>query len=92
MVDNSLSHPNMCCEEYAERIGIASQMKEATRKYAEWSVAAEMRLLAKEGVKVRKLSEDDIRSSAEEVYHGEQQWSPWGKTTPSASSKTKLGK
>jgi hypothetical protein len=61
MVDDGLLHPNMCCEEYAQQIGIQENMKKATRQYAEWSAAAELRMFAKEKVKVRKMSEDDMK-------------------------------
>ena len=54
MVNESLQHPNMQCEEYAQMIGMQEQMKEATRKYAEWSAAAEIRMLAAERIKIHK--------------------------------------
>jgi len=60
MVDNSLRHPNLCCEEYVQRLGIQKQVQEATREYAEWSAAAEMRMFAKARIKVHEMSEKDI--------------------------------
>ena len=58
-VNDSLSHPNACCAEYAERIGIKEEMDKATRQYAEWSAAAEIRMFAKEGIKVHELTKAD---------------------------------
>ena len=43
-------------QEYAEAIGIEKNMKKATWQYAEWSAAAEVRLLSAKGVKVKWMT------------------------------------
>ena len=57
MVEKSLEHPNMVNKEYSESIGIAEDVKDATRKYAESSAATELRLLSSEGVMVNNMSQ-----------------------------------
>ena len=43
-------------QEYAEAKGIERSMKKATWQYAEWSAAAEIRLLSAKGVKVKWMT------------------------------------
>lgn len=47
--------------QYANNIGLGSQIVAATKQYAGWSVAAELRLLSKEAMTTEKLSAKDIK-------------------------------
>ena len=47
-------------EEYAAEIGISKSMWTATWQYAEWSAAAEIRLLSAKGVKVKWMTNKQI--------------------------------
>ena len=50
-------------EDYAEALGILDSVKKATRQYAEWSAAAELRMLSTKGVKVRRMRRNDIEEN-----------------------------
>ena len=47
-------------EEYAKEIGISESMGKATWQYAEWSAAAELRLLSAKGVRVKWMTNKQI--------------------------------
>ena len=47
-------------EEYAAEIGIDTSMRKATWQYAEWSAAAELRLLSANGVKAKWMTNKQI--------------------------------
>ena len=91
IVENSLNHPNACCADYAQRIGIEAEMKQATRDYAEWFVAAEIRVFAKEGVMVRKLTEADRKKYLGRGLPWSTQMVTLGNVSPRERSKTRHG-
>ena len=47
-------------EEYATEIGIDASMRKATWQYAEWSAAAELRLLSAKGAKAKWMTNKQI--------------------------------
>ena len=47
-------------QEYAEAIGIEESMRKATWQYAEWSAAAEVRLLSAKGAKVKWMTNSQM--------------------------------
>ena len=61
MVEESLARPNAWCLEYTTRLGISEEVGVATREYAEWSAAAELRLLSSEGVDIDQFTKADFR-------------------------------
>ena len=53
--------PGLWIQYHVYNIGLTLQVAESTNTYAEWSVAAELRLLSKEGVFTEKRSGTDIK-------------------------------
>ena len=70
-VEKAFKNVHKEVEEYAEALGILESMKKATRQYAEWSAAAELRMLSTQGVKVKKLTLKTLRKTVGEECRGE---------------------
>ena len=61
MVEDCLSYPNGAVTEYTDMLEITEQTKKATRQYAEWSAATEIRHYSSLGVRVENMTKKDMR-------------------------------
>ena len=74
MVEDCLSYPNGAVTEYTDMLEITEQTRKATRQYAEWSAATEIRHYSSLGVRVENMTRKDMTNTAAEGCHGEQGW------------------
>lgn len=62
-VETAMKRKQPEVQEYVENIGIAKSMAKTTWQYAQWSAAAELRMLSAKGVKVKSLTQKQVEAN-----------------------------